>query len=165
MGAMKLIRKSIEIQGSADAVFEVISDLAAWPHHLPHYRWIRVKENHPDHLVARMACYRGWLPIDWLVRFEVDLAKRELRFIHLHGLTRGLVEMWQVEPVENGSRSRVTVAHDLETVSRRWGGLAVRWGIQCLYIEREVPRALAGFARHFARLSPPRESAKNGGGG
>lgn len=155
---MKVIRKSIEIQAPPDEVFKVVSDLAAWPRHVPHYRWIRVTENHPDHLVARMACYRGWLPIDWVVRFESDPTKREVRFTHLRGLSRGMVEVWQTEPIGDGAASRLTVTHDIEAVFQRLGNFAVRWVIQRFFIDYRVPRTLQSFSQHFVKQAASRKA-------
>jgi ribosome-associated toxin RatA of RatAB toxin-antitoxin module len=157
------IQKSVEIPGPPDEVFQVISDLAAWPHHLPHFRWVRVVEHHPDYLVARMACYHGWLPVDWLVRFESELSEREVRFTHLAGLTRGMIEVWRVEPVNDGSTSKVIVTHNLESVFRRLGGVLGSWVIQYFYIDYRVPLSLYSFAQHFTNR-PATNGAKGNGG-
>ncbi len=163
IGAMSEIRKSIEIQVPPDEVFKVISDLATWPRHLPHYRWIRVMENHPDHQIVRMACYRGWLPIDWVVRVQTDLAKRQLRFIHLHAISRGLEVVWLVEPLGDDTMSQVTVTSNIGPLHARWGGGVVKWVIQHFFVDYEIPYAIRSFAQYFADRSRMRPRTSSSG--
>ena len=140
----------IEMEAAPDAVFKVVSDLDAWPRHLPHYRWIRVTENHPDHRVVRMACYRGWIPIDWVVRFHVDSSTRELHFTHLKAFTRGMHVVWRLEPIRDGAATRVTIAHQMQPVIERWGGFIAERIIGKFFIEYVATRTLKNFARHFS---------------
>ena len=146
---MPEVCNQIEMEAPPDAVFRVISDLDAWPRYLPHYRWIRVLESHPDYRVVRMACYRGWIPIDWVSRFHADASARELHFNHLKAFTRGMHVVWRLESIRHGAATRVIITHELQPVIRRWGRFVAEWIIAGFFIDHVAARTLKGFARHF----------------
>ncbi len=148
---MSDLTASIEMKAPPSKVFEVVSDLAAWPCYLPHYRWIRVKENHPDHQVVRMACYRGWIPIDWLARFHMDTARLELHFIHLRAFTRGMHVVWRLEPIHDGSATRVTITHEMAPVLQRWGHFIAERIVGKFFIDYVATRTLRHFAQYFSK--------------
>lgn len=148
---MSDIINSIEMEAAPEKVFEVVSDLDAWPRYLSHYRWIRVMENHPDHQVVRMACYRGWLPIDWVSRFHADTVRHELHFLHLKALTRGMHVIWRLEPIRSGAATRVTITHQIEPVVLRLGPFVAEKIIGGFFIDYVATRTLKRFAAHFAR--------------
>ncbi|MDD2706375.1 MAG: SRPBCC family protein [Verrucomicrobiae bacterium] len=144
----------MEISAPPEDVFKIISDLDAWPHHLPHFRWIRVMQNHPDHQIVRMACFRSCIPIDWVVRYESMPGKMEIRFTHLKSINRDLQVTWRVEPSKTPGHSIVTTIHDTTPLVRRWGKTVVEHLIRPFFIDYVAKRALQSFARHF-ELNPP----------
>ncbi len=147
---MSEIRNRIEMAASPREVFDVVSDLAAWPRYLPHYRWIRVMENHPDHQLVRMACFRSVIPIDWVSRYHADAAKRELHFIHQKAFTRGMHVVWHLEPIRGGSATDVTITHEMGSVRNRMGRFVTDRIIGGFFIDYVATRTLGNFARHFA---------------
>ncbi|MBI4026806.1 MAG: SRPBCC family protein [Verrucomicrobia bacterium] len=148
---MDLISHIAEMTAPPAEVFTVVSDLAAWPRYLPHYRWIRVTENHPDHQVMRMACYHGWIPVDWLTRFHADSATKELHFEHQNALTRGMRVVWRLEPIRDGAATRVTIRHDMGPVAQRWGDFMSERIFGRFFIHPMAARTLESFAEHFRR--------------
>ena len=141
----------IEMEAPPDTVFKVVSDLDAWPRYLPHYRWIRVMESHPDHRVVRMACYRGWIPIDWLARFPADSSAHKLHFTHLKAFTRGMHVVWRLESVRDGAATRVTITHEMQPVIQRWGNFVTERVIGKFFIDYVATRTLKNFALHFSK--------------
>jgi len=103
---------SILIRAPKERIFETTSDLAAWPAMLPHYRSVHFLDGTRDSATVTMAGMRGWIPISWKSKFEVDREKTELRFTHLKAFTKGMVVVWKYE--EEGDGVRVTILHDLK---------------------------------------------------
>ena len=151
---MKMISTSREMAASPQKVFEMVSNLAAWPSYLPHYRWIRVMENHSNHQVVRMACYRSGIPIDWVSRFRADATTRRLHFEHLRAFTRGMQVIWVLEPMADGTRTRVTITHDLEPVAQRLGSFIAETIIGNFFIHYVATRTLKHFALQFETPKP-----------
>lgn len=146
---MSSISNTIEMAAPPSEVFGVVSNLVAWPRYLPHYRWIRVMENHPDHQVVRMACYRGWIPIDWVSRFSTKAETNEIRFVHLKAFTKGMSVTWKLDPIQGGHATKVTILHDLGPVRERWGKFIADKVIGGFFINFVATRTLKSFARHF----------------
>jgi len=147
---MNVIRNTIQMPAPRQKVFEVVSDLTAWPKHLPHYRWIRILENQKEHQVVRMACYRGWIPIDWVSRFRADAATYQLHFDHLKAFTRGMHVVWHLEPVHEKA-TQVTITHELEPVAKRLGNFAAHRMIGHFFIDYVATRTLKHFALYFEK--------------
>ena len=88
-----------------------------WPALLPHYRWVRFLAGGPEEggvveMAARRAFGRlGW-PVWWRSRMWVDPRRREVRYRHIAGVTRGMEVRWQIEPDGGGSQVRVLHAWD-----------------------------------------------------
>lgn len=147
---MTAICNRIEMAAPPQRVFEVVSDLNSWPRYLPHYRWIRVIENHPDYQLVRMACFRGLIPIDWVSRFHADASKRELHFIHQKAFTRGMHVVWHLEPLRGGEATAVTITHEMEAVRSRLGRFIADCVIGGFFIDYVATRTLGNFAKYFA---------------
>lgn len=147
---MSHVTNDIEMMAPPRKVFEVVSDLAAWPRYLPHYRWIRVLENHPGNQVVRMACYRSGIPLDWKARFRADAEKLELHFDHLSPFTRGMHVVWHLNPLQNGLTTHVAINHEIEPVIQRWGSLIAERVIAGFLIQHVASQTLRCFARHFS---------------
>ena len=147
---MNAISNRIEMPAPPQEVFEVVSDLACWPRYLPHYRWIRVIENHPDHQLVRMACFRGLIPINWVSRYHADASKRELHFLHQKAFTRGMHVVWHLEPARDGTATAVTITHEMDAVRSRLGRFIADRVIGGFFIDHVATRTLGNFSRHFA---------------
>ena len=133
---------SILIKAPLDKVFGATSNLLLWPKVLPHYRWIRILQTSNDGLIVKMAARRGWLPIQWTSRFQVDSQTPELRFEHLKAFTRGMKVQWSYTPTPEGVL--VKISHELQRASRlgRWFAKHV---LGNLFIEPVAARTLSHF--------------------
>ncbi len=146
---MSHIENITEISAPPEKVFDVVSNLTAWPRYLPHYRWIRVMENHPHSQIVRMACYRGCLPIDWVSRFHADRATKKLYFEHLKAFTKGMKVVWDLDPIGDGTATRVTIRHEMEPVKQRWGSWITDHVIGGFFIDYIATRTLRNFRKYF----------------
>lgn len=146
-----IVANSIEMKACPADVFNVVSDLVSWPKYLPHYRWIKVLENHADYMLVGMACYRGMIPINWVSHFRADLGSTKLYFYHQKAWTRGMKVIWDLEPLNGGKTTRVTITHDLEPVSKRIGKVLAHLVIGRFFIDYVANRTLTSFASYFER--------------
>ena len=103
---------TIWIAAPPDRVFHLVVDLERWPEHLPHYRYVRILHRDEGSVRARMSARRGLLPVFWEAEQEPDASKREIRFLHVGGVTRGMRVLWTLEPERGGTRARIT--HELD---------------------------------------------------
>jgi ribosome-associated toxin RatA of RatAB toxin-antitoxin module len=140
------IENSMLIKAPLDKIFEATSNLLLWPKVLPHYRWIRVLQAGDEGLIVQMAARRGWLPIQWTSRFQIDPAVPELRFVHLKAFTRGMKVRWSYTPTPDGVL--VKISHELERASvfGRWFAHRV---LGDLFIEPVATRTLFHFKQHL----------------
>ena len=96
------------IKASPERVFQHASQVDRWPRILPHYRWVRLHDPRGDGArVVEMAAYRPFGPFNWPTWWEsemrVDQARREVRYRHLRGVTRGMDVLWTIEPKDSGT--------------------------------------------------------------
>jgi ribosome-associated toxin RatA of RatAB toxin-antitoxin module len=145
------ISNSIEMKASPDEVFDVVSDLPSWPRHLPHYRWIRVLEKTPNEQLVGMACYRGFIPVNWVSQFRADRKTLKLHFLHQKAFTRGMEVIWHLEASPGRNATRVTIKHNMDRVSERLGGWVAHQVIGNFFIDYVATRTLRHFALHFSR--------------
>lgn len=133
---------SILIKAPLDRVFETTSNLLLWPKVLPHYRWIRILQTDSNGLIVKMAARRGWLPIQWTSRFQVDHNTPELRFEHLKAFTRGMKVQWSYTSTTEGVL--VKISHELQRASTfgRWFAKHV---LSDLFIRPVATRTLSHF--------------------
>ncbi len=103
---------AVWIRAPRERIFAEVSDLKTWPRALPHYRFVRVLETHPDGVqVVHMAARRSGLPIAWVSEYHADAESCELHFTHLKAWTKGMKVVWTMQPENNGTR--VEISHDL----------------------------------------------------
>jgi len=103
---------SIVMNAPLERIFEVTSDLDNWVPMLPHYRYIETLEEAPDHKIVIMACYRGWMPLSWTSRIEIDPDAPTVTFTHLKKFTKGMIVVWSYKQTDEGVL--VTITHDLK---------------------------------------------------
>ena len=142
---------SILIKAPLDRVFEATSNLLLWPKVLPHYRWIRILQAGEDGLIVKMAARRGWLPIQWTSRFQIDPNAPELRFEHLRAFTRGMKVQWTYTPTTDGVLVRIS--HELERASvlGRWFAHHV---LGDMFIQPVATRTLLHFKQYLEQNGP-----------
>lgn len=128
-----------------------------WPTLLPHYRWVRFLAGGPgEGGVVEMAARRdfgrlGW-PIWWRSRMWVDAGRRQVRYRHIQGVTRGMEVLWQLEPAPGGCRVRVM--HEWDAGPAFMGPLAPAVGrrvIGPLFVHYVADQTLLHLSRQAAQ--------------
>lgn len=140
----------LRVRAAPDRMFDVAADVERWPERLPHYRWVRFGPRRADGGTVEMAAVRPFGPFRWPVWWEsemwIDPARREVRYRHVRGVTRGMDVLWKVEA--EGTESDVTIIHT-------WRGPAwplirvpaAEWVIGPVFVHGIASRTLAGLAR------------------
>jgi len=137
---------SILIKAPLETIFETTSNLLLWPKVLPHYRWIRILKADDDGLIVNMAARRGWLPIQWTSRFQVDPNARELHFEHLKAFTRGMRVLWTYTTTPEGVR--ITISHELDRGSA-FGRWFAQYVLGKMFIRPVAMRTLSHFKQYL----------------
>jgi hypothetical protein len=147
--------------GEADAPIAVMhavaADVARWPDHLAHYRWVRFLERAPDGGgIVEMAANRPFGVADWPTWWRSEMEVRAdvpcVRFRHIAGVTTGMDVEWRYEPLDGGRRTRILLEHVWN--GPRWplvGTLAARLVIAPVFVHGIASRTLAGLAAEAAR--------------
>jgi ribosome-associated toxin RatA of RatAB toxin-antitoxin module len=137
---------SIVIKAPLARVFQDTSNLLLWPKVLPHYRWIRVLNVGDDGLVVKMGARRGWLPIRWTCRFQVDPNTPELHFEHLKAFTRGMKVRWTYNATPDGVLVSITHELDRSSAFGRWFAQHV---LSDMFIRPIAARTLSHFKKYL----------------
>lgn len=152
------------VRAPVEDVFALARDVARWPRHLAHYRWVRFHEYAPDGGgLVEMSAHRPFgalrWPTWWLSRMSVDPARPVVRFTHVGGITTGMDVEWSFQQVEEGTRVRIVHVWD----GPRWplvGAFAARRVIGPVFVHGIASRTLAGLAREAERA---RSATASGG--
>jgi coenzyme Q-binding protein COQ10 len=140
----------IHIQAPADRVFSVARDVERWPTILPHYRWVR----RLDGGMVEMAAWRPFgppplrWPAWWVSEMREDPARREIRYRHVRGITRGMDVVWRIK--EEAGTVAVEIVHTWDGPA--WpliGKLAAALVIGPVFVHGIASRTLAGIKRHL----------------
>ncbi|HEV8357488.1 MAG TPA: SRPBCC family protein [Gemmatimonadales bacterium] len=134
-----------------DRVFRRASEVERWPEILPHYRWVRLREQRPGGgRLVEMAAWRPFGPLKWpawwMSEMWVAPERREVRFRHVRGITAGMDVLWSVTP--EGTGSRATIVH--EWPGPAWPLIrrpAAAWVIGPVFVHGIATRTLAGIGR------------------
>jgi ribosome-associated toxin RatA of RatAB toxin-antitoxin module len=138
------------VSAAPDLVFAAAADVERWPGILPHYRYVRMLERRPGGGVVEMSANRPFGPLNWptwwVSEMWVDPGRREVRYHHIRGVTRGMEVLWSVEPAGTGTRA---------TIVHQWNGPAwplirrpaAEWVIGPVFVHGIASRTLAGIAR------------------
>lgn len=135
-------QQSIDVQASAQRVYALAQDIAAWPRRLPHYRYVTVLQQSERTRVAIMAARRDWIPVRWTAQERLLPEVPRIEFTHLSGWARGMEVAWTFDAIPGGTR--VTILHDLDglrvpLVRSPWG----RDIISNMFIQPIARRTLA----------------------
>jgi hypothetical protein len=149
----------LDVAASPDRVFRFAADVEGWPRILPHYRWVRFHSRltthdsrlpTPDSRLVEMSANRPFGPLNWptwwMSEMWVDEARREVRYRHVKGVTRGMDVLWRVEPRRGGSH--IHLLHEWAGPAWpliRWP--AANWVIGPVFVHGIAWRTLAGVAR------------------
>ena len=140
----------LRMRAPAERVFAAASAVERWPEILPHYRWVRMLERRPDGGVVEMSANRPFGPLNWPTWWTsemwIDAARREVRYRHIRGITRGMDVVWRLVP--DGEATDVTIVHQWDgpawpLISRP----AAEWVIGPVFVHGIASRTLAGIAR------------------
>lgn len=149
------------VRAPLDRVFAVAADVARWPAHLPHYRFVRFRAHAPDGGgIVEMAADRPFGPLRWPtwwvsameVRAPASSADPCVRFLHLEGITKGMDVAWEFAEVEGGTHVRIVHVWN----GPRWplvGTIAARGVIGPVFVHGIASRTLAGIARAAERAT------------
>lgn len=147
------------VRAPVASIYGVARDVEAWPHHLPHYRFVRFRErdrrgggvvemsaNRPFSIFGSASAPTGvnW-PTWWLSEMEVDDSAPAIRFRHIGGITKGMDVKWTFTPVAKGCHVRIVHAWD----GPRWpliGMWAAMLVIGPVFVHGIASRTLAGLA-------------------
>jgi len=139
------------IAAPTDRVFQAARDVERWPDILPHYRVVRILERGAGRDVVEMSANRPFglfqWPTWWTSEMRVDPDRREVRYRHIRGITRGMDVTWRIAP--DGTGSHVSIVHEWD--GPRWpliSTVAADWVIGPVFIHGIASRTLAGIARH-----------------
>ena len=154
--AMETVDERI-VAAPVATMFDVARDVAAWPAHLPHYRYVRFREKRSDGLdVVEMSAFRHFGPIPWptwwLSLMETNPHGPTIRFRHIGGITKGMDVEWSFDTTAAGVRVRIVHAWD----GPSWplvGVYAAQHVIGPVFIHAIASRTLAGLARVAERTA------------
>lgn len=132
-------------------IFAVARRVEDWPKHLPHYRYVRVRETASDGGgLVEMSADRPFGPLGWstwwLSEMEVDHATPAIRFHHVEGITTGMEVEWSFAEAEGGTLVRILHVWN----GPGWpliGNFSARTVIGPVFIHGIASRTLAGLAR------------------
>ena len=151
--AMTTIDEAV-VRAPLAVIFELARDVARWPEHLPHYRFVRFTEHDGNHGgIVEMSANRpfGFLnwPTFWRSEMEVIVPQRGrsplIRFRHIGGITTGMDVAWEF--LEQGSETAVRLVHVWNGLPLPLvGSLAARAVIGPVFIHGIASRTLAGLA-------------------
>jgi hypothetical protein len=139
-----------------DVAFQVAADVEGWPGILPHYRWVRFlrKDGFAQGLVE-MAAWRPFGPLRyptwWVSEMEHDAVKRQVRYRHVRGVTRGMDVLWEVSELPDGG-SHLRLVHEWD--GPPWPlirGFAAERIIGPGFISHIAARTLAGVSAESER--------------
>jgi hypothetical protein len=143
---------TIAIAAPVEVVWPHAVAVEQWPTILPHYRWVtRLEGDRGGDGMVEMAAWRPFggplrWPTWWSSRMWIDETRREIRYRHMAGITRGMDVLWTVTPSATGTT--ITIVHEWD--GPWWpmiGGLAAALVIGPVFIHGIASRTLAGIAR------------------
>jgi ribosome-associated toxin RatA of RatAB toxin-antitoxin module len=142
------------VRAPLERIFRIAADVEQWPAHLPHYRFVTMRERdgHGGGLVE-MSANRPFGPLNWptwwLSTMEVRSPENTdapvIRFRHVRGITAGMDVEWSFAPDPAGTRVKILHVWN----GPRWpiiGTFAATTVIGPIFIHGIASRTLAGLA-------------------
>jgi hypothetical protein len=143
------------VRAPLDRIFSIAADVERWPVHLPHYRYVTMRE-HDERGggVVEMSANRPFGSLDWPtwwlsemeIRPPLQSAAPVIRFRHVRGVTAGMEVEWSFVRVPGGTQ--VNILHVWN--GPPWpliGTFAATMVIGPIFIHGIASRTLAGLAR------------------
>ena len=146
----------------AETIFQLAADVARWPDHLPHYRYVRfeARDGRGGGMVE-MSANRPFGMVDWPTWWTSRMAVAApdsrapdapwIRFHHVRGITKGMDVEWSFRPA--GEATLVRIVHVWN--GPRWpliGGMAATAVIGPIFVHGIASRTLAGLAATAERI-------------
>lgn len=140
------------VRAPADICFAVASDVERWPALLPHYRWVRFREQpHPGNGIVEMAAWRQFpaglrWPTWWVSQMRSAQDEPAVYYKHIDGITRGMDVRWELNA--HGDETMIRLFHTWNGPA--WpliGGIAANLVIGPHFVSAIAQRTLAGVAR------------------
>jgi ribosome-associated toxin RatA of RatAB toxin-antitoxin module len=130
----------IDIAGPVERVFQLAADIQDWPKILPHYRYMRVREQSERHKVADFGASRDGFPVRWRARQELFPEENRITFHHIGGITRGMWVEWRLE-ARDGS-VHVVIEHQLTYSVPVLGPLFAQYIVGNLFVQNIANKTL-----------------------
>jgi ribosome-associated toxin RatA of RatAB toxin-antitoxin module len=143
------------VRAPLERIFRIAADVEQWPKHLPHYRFVTMREpNGRGGGIVEMSANRPFGPLNWptwwLSQMEVrppdTTAAPVIRFRHVRGVTTGMEVEWSFSATPEGTHVRILHVWD----GPRWPlirSIAATKVIGPVFIHGIASRTLAGLAR------------------
>ncbi len=93
---------AILIRAPLEEIYALAAAVERWPALLPHYRYVRVREERGRVRLLEMAARRDWIPVWWMAVQECHPDVPEIRFRHVRGITTGMEVAWRFAPAPEG---------------------------------------------------------------
>jgi ribosome-associated toxin RatA of RatAB toxin-antitoxin module len=148
----------IMVRAPVETMFALASDVASWPTHLPHYRYVRFRTRARDGGgIVEMSANRSFGPLPWPTWWVSEMQVRTdaspaVRFRHIDGVTAGMDVEWQFTAMPGGAHVRIVHAWN----GPRWplvGSLAARGVIGPVFVHGIASRTLAGLSHAAERIA------------
>ena len=149
------------VRAPVATIFALAADVLQWPHHLPHYRFVRFHERRSDGGgTVEMSANRPFGALNWptfwtslmSVTPPGSAGPASIRFRHVRGVTTGMDVEWTFDALADGTLVRIVHVWN----GPRWpliGDVAARGVIGPVFVHGIAQRTLAGLARVAERLT------------
>lgn len=149
------------VQAPLERIFTLAKDVARWPIHLAHYRFVRFHSHARDGGgVVEMSAYRPFGPVGWPTWWTSRMAVHapgasrtaSIRFLHVAGITTGMDVEWSF--VSEAGATRVRIVHVWDGPAWPLVGRAIaRRIIGPVFVSGIASRTLAGLAAAAERMA------------
>lgn len=157
------------VHAPAAVIHALAADVARWPEHLAHYRYVRFREHDGrGGGLVEMSAYRPFAALRWptwwrsLMEIVDDGgAAPAIRYRHVGGITRGMDVEWSFAAAPGGTRVRIVHVWD----GPPWplvGTFAARAVIGPVFVHGIASRTLAGLAAAAERRQDPDPEVQRG---
>ena len=142
------------VRAPLETIFGIAADVERWPSHLPHYRYVRMRERDlRGGGLVEMSANRPFGPLHWPTWWLSEMEVRPpggaqppaIRFRHVRGITSRMDVEWSFSEVTGGTHVRILHVWD----GPRWPlvrAFAATKVIGPVFIHGIASRTLAGLA-------------------
>jgi ribosome-associated toxin RatA of RatAB toxin-antitoxin module len=143
------------VRAPLEKIFGIAADVEHWPEHLPHYRYVTMRERDvAGGGIVEMSANRPFGVFDWPTWWLSEMEVRSpggpsapvIRFRHVRGITKGMDVEWSFHPRPEGTHVRILHVWN----GPRWPliqSIAATMVIGPIFVHGIASRTLAGLAR------------------